>query len=124
MPKKPKNTLTHGSIRSLVYYSPEERLWYGAVLECNLSVSSEKSRADAMAILHEQTAEYIRTAWEIDAPEVLNQTVDEELETLWNHLIHRKKQPAETPLVPLFAATSLLWFYTPEEYRTPEPGGA
>ena len=68
-------------VRCLVYQLADdgEDIYYAAALEFNLTVSDEDGDL-AFSILREQMEAYVETAREKDAPELLNQEVDSDLE--------------------------------------------
>ena len=106
-----KNTLDEGMIRCLVYQMPNDnkKIYYATALELNLTVSASDTTI-ALLDLQEQIKEYIATAREQKASELLNQEVDADLERAWSALIQKeefKESDATTEsLIPMFASTS------------------
>ena len=103
-----KNTLKEGTIRCLIYQMPEEDIYYGVALELNLSTTSA-SKELVMLQLQEQVEEYIKTAQEENAPELLNQEVDAELEKMWLEMMDTEqadREALQSPFVPILAISS------------------
>ena len=107
--RKKENTLHSGVLRCLVYQlSDDPGVCYATALELNLTVSAESDDL-ALLELREQIKAYIATAREENAPELLNQKADANLEKAWTNMMHNEEQEegVEAPqLKPLFAATS------------------
>ena len=108
--KKKENTLHSGVLRCLVYQlSDDAEVYYATALELNLTVSAESDDL-ALLELREQIKAYIATAREENAPELLNQKADANLEKAWVNMIRNEEQEEESvealQLKPLFAATS------------------
>lgn len=101
------NTVYSGIVRFLVYQiSDDPGVYYATALECNLTVSADNDD-EALLELREQLKEYIATARKENAPELLNQNVDEDLERAWLQMTRNEGQEAvPSHLKPLFAATS------------------
>lgn len=87
----PVNSFERLVIRSLVYQilDDKEGLYYATALELNITVSAKDSRT-AKATLDEQIGEYITATQDNDAPELLNQEVDKEMEQLWKNYLKKK----------------------------------
>ena len=111
--KTTNNTLDTGVIRCLIYYSPEEKIYYGTALELNITVSYDNEE-EAWLELKEEVQDYIKEARELNAPKLLNQEVDKELEDMWQSLSdntsldNKNTAKAVAPFVPLHASTSLI----------------
>ena len=109
--KKTNNTLDTGVVRCLIYYSPEEKIYYGTALELNITVSYDNEE-EAWLELKEEVQDYIKEARELNAPKLLNQKVDKELEEMWQSLSNnapsdnKRMSKVVTPFVPLYASTS------------------
>ena len=108
--KKRENTLHSGVLRCLVYQlSDDAKVYYATALELNLTVSAESDDL-ALLELREQIKAYIATAREENAPELLNQKADPDLEKAWLNMTRNEEQEEESAkalqLKPLFAATS------------------
>ncbi len=105
--KNRKNTLDSGAVRCLVYQIPDDNdIYYATALEFNLTVSADSDDV-ALLELREQMKEYIVTAREKNAPQILNQEVDEGLERVWLSVVHNEKQEdGLSHLIPLLAATT------------------
>jgi hypothetical protein len=78
---KYKNTLQKGSVRYVVF--KDGASWYAAGLEFNI-VESGTTPHEALLLLFEALRGYVETAKEVGMrPQVLNQKVDKEYESLW-----------------------------------------
>lgn len=83
------NSFEKAVLRHLVYQTPDDNdRYYATTLEMNLTVSAKDPRA-AMAALDEQTHEYLTSAQENDAPDLLNQEVDKTLEQVWKRYLKK-----------------------------------
>ena len=111
--KKTANTLDAGVVRCLIYYSPEEKIYYGTALELNITVSYDNEE-EAWLELKEEVRDYIEEARKLNAPNLLNQEVDKELEDMWQSLSDsaslggKSASEMATSFVPLHASTSLI----------------
>ena len=111
MNNKGKNTLDKGLVRCLVYQLADdgEDVYYATALEFNLTVSADDGDS-AFSILREQMKAYVETARGKDAPELLNQEVDPDLERVWVGMVsneqEREKVATALHCQPIFAATS------------------
>ena len=94
--KKGKNTLDKGVVRCLVYQLADdgEDVYYATALEFNLTVSAEDGDS-AFSVLREQMEAYVETAQEKDAPELLNQEVDPNLERMWVEMVTNEQKEGD-----------------------------
>ncbi len=90
------NTTKKGQVRCIVF--KEEDTWYGVALEFNLVVEGDDSEVVHFN-LQEAIKGYVESIKKIkgartDAPYALNQTTEEEYETMWNNLSSNKPIPS------------------------------
>lgn len=88
--KKYKNTLQKGSVRYIVF--KENNVWYAVGLEFNI-VESGDTPQEAILLLSEALSGYVESAKKIKSrPNILNQTIDREYETMWQNSQKDKEQ--------------------------------
>jgi len=88
--RKYKNTLQKGSVRYVVF--KENGIWYAAGLEFNI-VESGDTPQEAILLLFEALSGYVESAKKIKSrPNILNQTTDDEYETMWQNSQKDKEQ--------------------------------
>ena len=88
--RKYKNTLQKGSVRYIVF--KENNVWYAVGLEFNI-VESGDTPQEAILLLSEALSGYVESAKKIKSrPNILNQTIDREYETMWQNSQKDKEQ--------------------------------
>ena len=88
--RKYKNTLQKGSVRYVVF--KENDIWYAAGLEFNI-VESGDTPQEAILLLFEALSGYVESAKKIKSrPNILNQTTNDEYETMWQNSQKDKEQ--------------------------------
>ena len=101
------NTFDRGRVRILVYSDKVEGTWYGSALEFNLTVDGDDKNTVPLE-LDRAMKDYLRSAHELTAVELLNQEPDPELLALWSAHLDNKPQPVESPYTAHFAGSESL----------------
>ena len=101
------NTFERGQIRILIYRDKVDGIWYGSALEFNLTIDGD-DKTSVMLELDRAIKEYLQSAREIGAVELLNQEPDPELERLWQVRIDNSDEAIESPYTPCFAGREVL----------------
>jgi len=103
------NTLEKGQVRVLIYRDNAEGVWYGSALEFNLTIDGT-DKDEVLFELNHAITEYVRSAQEIGAAELLNQDVDQELDALWNACINNEERVIDSPYTSHFAGRESLQY--------------
>lgn len=90
------NTFNKGQVKILVYRDKVEGTWYGSALELNLTVDGEDKNT-VLLELDRAMKDYIQSASELAAIELLNQEPDPELVALWTAHFKDSPSPVESP---------------------------
>ncbi len=85
------NTFENGQVKILVYRDNVEGIWYGSILEFNLTIDGDDKNT-VMLELDRAMKEYIQSAWEIGSVDPLNQLPDPELPWVRWRAIKQKRQ--------------------------------
>jgi hypothetical protein len=101
------NTFKEGQIKVLIYRDKAEGVWYGSALEFNLTVDGDDKNSVVLE-LDRAVKEYIKSASELGAVELLNQEPDPELVDLWEARIQNKTDDLSSPYTPFFAGRESL----------------
>ncbi len=101
------NTFEKGQVRTLVYRDKVEGIWYGTALEFNLTVDGDDKNT-VMLELDRAIKDYVHSARDMGAVELLNQEADPELEQLWQGHIANSAENFESPYQPYFAGSERL----------------
>ncbi len=103
------NNFERGRVKILIYQDSTDGVWYGSVLEFNLTVDGD-DRNTVLLELDTAMKDYLRSAAEIGSVDLLNQEPDPELLALWN--AHNENRVAEikSPYTAHMAATESLMY--------------
>jgi hypothetical protein len=101
------NTFGKGQIKVLIYRDNAEGVWYGSALEFNLTVDGDDKNSVVLE-LDRAVKEYIKSASELNAVELLNQEPDPELIELWEARIQNRETELSSPYTPHFAGSESL----------------
>lgn len=101
------NTFDSGQVKVLIYRDKVEDIWYGTALEFNLTIDGD-DKSTVLLELDRSIKEYVQSARELNAAELLNQEPDPELLTLWQTQIENKPSSVASPYAPLFAGSTAL----------------
>jgi hypothetical protein len=101
------NTFDKGQVRTLVYRDKASGVWYGTALEFNLTIDGEDKNIVVLE-LDRAIKDYVHSARQLGAIELLNQTTDPELDHLWQAHINNLSENLESPYQSHFAGTERL----------------
>ncbi len=100
-----KNTLKKGKFRILVYKDKKENIFLATILEFNLTLSSDNKEVLLLEI-QQAAKDYIESANELKAVDLLNQKVDDELDSIWrNMILATVSNKIKSPYTPVSALT-------------------
>ena len=98
------NNFEKGQVKLLVYRDNNDGVWYASALEFNLTVDGDDKNT-VLLELDRAVKEYIKSAKEIGAVELLNQEADPELLSLWQAHNENRMTDVASPYTPYLAAT-------------------
>jgi hypothetical protein len=101
------NTFKQGQIKVLIYRDKMDGVWYGSALEFNLTVDGEDKNSVVLE-LDRAVKEYIKSASELGAVELLNQEPDAGLVDLWEARIQNREEDLSSPYTSYFAGRESL----------------
>ncbi len=101
------NTFEQGQIKVLIYRDKIKSVWYGSALEFNLTVDGEDKNSVVLE-LDRAVKEYVKSASELGAVDLLNQEPDPELVELWEAVIQNKEKNVDSPYISFFAGRESL----------------
>ncbi len=101
------NTFNQGQVRILIYRDKADGVWYGTALEFNLTIDGDDKNTVILE-LDRAIKEYLQSAKELHAVELLNQEPDPELVQLWQAHISNISDNLESPYQPHLAGTERL----------------
>lgn len=101
------NTFEKGQVSILIYRDKIEGVWYGSALEFNLTIDAD-DRNTALLELDRAVKEYLQSARELNAVELLNQEPDPELLALWEAKMQNAEESLTSPYTPYIAGRESL----------------
>jgi hypothetical protein len=103
------NSFERGQVRILVYRDNADGVWYGTALEFNLTVDGDDKNT-VLLELDRAVREYVQSARELNAVELLNQEPDPELVALWEAKINNTEDTIESPYTSFIAGRESLTY--------------
>ncbi len=101
------NTFEKGQARVLLYRDNTDGVWYATALEFNLTIDGD-DKSVVLLELERAMREYVQSARELGAVQLLNQEPDPELVALWESFIENRTAPVTSPYTSYFAGRESL----------------